>query len=182
MMSFMKKLMQFSFNLMLGAALLASPLQAQPIDPLESSFAQLRDQVLRDMQISLLKDLELKEPRTIAVLPFQPIGETSPALGQLLTDEISAQLFGQGFWKLIERSQLDKLMKEQGFSQTAYADSEQSLELGKLLGADAILIGSYAELDQHVRVSVRLIHVGQGTVLAAKNMLLERKIFGKLLP
>lgn len=154
------------------------PISPPIFDPLAYSLQQLREQILRDLQISLIKDLELKEPRTIAVLPFTPIGTASPEIGQLLTEEMNVQLYGQGFWKLIERSQLDKLIKEQGFSQSALADQDKTLELGKLLGADAILIGSYAQINSTIRLNVRLIHVAEGTVLAAASTVLNQTILG----
>ncbi len=182
-------LMAFSLSCLLASAAYAqnqapADTPAQPIsppifDPLTYSLQQLREQILRDMQISLIKDLELKEPRTIAVLPFTPIGTALPEIGQLLTEEMNVQLYGQGFWKLIERSQLDKLIKEQGFSQSAFADQDKTLEIGKLLGADAVLIGSYAQINATIRLNVRLIHVAEGTVLAAASTVLDQTVLGQ---
>lgn len=163
--------------LTLALFLSASPAQAEKLDTL---LHKTTDQVLRDMQISLIKDLKLKEPKTLAVLPFQPIGKGSPALGEFLTEAMTTQLFGQGFWKLLERSRLDKLIKEQGFSQSALADPETALAAGKLLGAQAILIGSYTEMKDGVRLNLRLIHVGEGTVLAARSLMIQRRLLSGL--
>lgn len=165
-------------RLMLLCLLLIAP--AALATKLDSQLNQATQQLLRGMKISLIKDLDLKEPKTIAVLPFQPIGKTSRELGVFLTDEVSARLFGQGFWKLVERAQLGKLIQEQGFSQSAYADP-QALELGKLAGAQAIVTGSYTELGADIRVNLRLISVQTGTVLASASTRIPSKDFGKLL-
>lgn len=162
-----------AFYFLLTPALLA--------DTLDQHLEQISEQLLHDMQISLVKDLELKEPKTIAILPFQAIGSANAEVGLLLSDAMHQQLFGQGFWKLIERTQIDKLLKEQGFAQSHWADSEQTLEIGKLVGAEAVLIGSYLELNEGIRLNLRLVSVIDGTVLAAQTSLLERSYFGALL-
>lgn len=165
---------------LLGACLLLGPaLQAEPLT-LDTVLTPLTDKLLRDLQISLIKDLELKEPKTIAVLTFQPMGRSAPSLGVLLTEEMTAQLFGQGFWKLVERQRLDQLLKEQGFGQSALANAETALNLGKLAGAEAILVGSYTEFGDSLRLHLRLISVESGTVLAAGVASLDGSLLAQL--
>ena len=67
---------------------------------------------------------------------------------------------------LLERSQLAALIKEQGFQQSTMADPEQSATLGRLSGAEVMLVGSYSVLADHVHLNLRLVDVISGEELS----------------
>jgi hypothetical protein len=50
---------------------------------------------------------------------------------------------------IYERRELEPLLKELGFSLTRYADKESAQEIGKLVGADAVIYGSIASLSKN---------------------------------
>jgi hypothetical protein len=52
---------------------------------------------------------------------------------------------------LIERKQLDKLLAEQNFSNSNRADPTSAAKIGKVLGVDAILVGSITEFGNETK-------------------------------
>ncbi|MFH1515781.1 MAG: tetratricopeptide repeat protein [bacterium] len=76
----------------------------------------------------------------IAVLPFEP-GLESLFEGEMVADRLATHLAQEGFLNLIERMQVEKVLQEGSFSREDFADSTAAAGFGKLLGADAIIIG-----------------------------------------
>lgn len=66
-------------------------------------------------------------------------------LGRALSDVLVDRLVQDGKFTVIERSQLDKILKEQNFSNSDRADPSTAAKIGKIAGVDAIVIGSVSE-------------------------------------
>jgi hypothetical protein len=88
----------------------------------------------------------------VAVLPFRgpdgPGGEVPlqiAALRNTIAEEFSLTLGQLGHFKMIERLQIDKIIAEQDFPAERIDDS-QAVEIGKILGASAVVIGSLSDV------------------------------------
>ncbi len=66
-------------------------------------------------------------------------------LGATLSDLIINRLVADGKFIVIERAALDKIIKEQNFSNSDRADPSTAVKLGKIAGVDAIVIGSITQ-------------------------------------
>jgi curli biogenesis system outer membrane secretion channel CsgG len=76
-------------------------------------------------------------------------------IGKGISDMLVDKLLKDGRYRLIERSALDKILAEQNFSNSDRADSNTAAKIGKVLGVDAIIIGSITQFgrdDQHTNV------------------------------
>jgi len=116
----------------------------------------------------------LESIRRIAVMPFNG---NNTDIGNAVAESLSANLLNSRF-TIIERTQLDKLLAEQGLSLTGVLQNEQSI-VGKIKGIDAIIVGStttargFAGLlnggyrDYVSNCSARLIDVATGEILFA---------------
>ena len=75
---------------------------------------------------------------TIAVLDFEgkgiPKSETS-----ILTDRLRNEVFKTGVFVVLERGQMDDVLKEQGFQQTGCISSECAIAVGRLLGVQQMV-------------------------------------------
>ncbi|MCD6218076.1 hypothetical protein J7L05_09490 [bacterium] len=85
-------------------------------------------------------EFDLTHLDRIAILPFEPGYETAYE-GEAIADRLATHLAQEGFLNLIERMQIEKVMEEGAFSREAFADSASASGFGKLLGADAVIIG-----------------------------------------
>lgn len=137
-------------------------------------------------------------PGSVAVLYFQNQG--NPELEPLkvgLTQMLTTDLVGAGGAKVVERTQLQAVMDELKLGHSAVVDKDTSSKLGKLIGAEYLVLGSYFSLAGTLRVDARLVKVETGEVvhafgangMVAEFIELERRVaasfrerIGNLLP
>lgn len=85
----------------------------------------------------------------------QQIFGSNQDIGKGISDMLVDKLLKDGKYRLVERSALDKILAEQNFSNSDRADSNTAAKIGKVLGVDAIGIGSITQFgrdDQHTNV------------------------------
>lgn len=63
-------------------------------------------------------------------------------IGKGIADLLVQKLVQDGKYRVIERKALDKILAEQNFSNSDRADPSTAAKIGKVLGVDAIIIGS----------------------------------------
>src|SRR5271165_1233232 len=76
-------------------------------------------------------------------------------VGRGISDMLVQKLVQDGKYRVIERAALDKILAEQNFSNSDRADATTAAKIGKVLGVDAIIIGSITQFgrdDQHTKV------------------------------
>jgi curli biogenesis system outer membrane secretion channel CsgG len=69
-------------------------------------------------------------------------------VGKGVADLLVDRLVSEGRYSVIERKQLDKIIAEQNFSNSDRADPNSAAKLGRLLGVDAIIIGSITQFGR----------------------------------
>ena len=72
-------------------------------------------------------------------------------VGKGITDLLITGLVKDGTFSIIERQALEKVMAEQNFSNSQRADSTSAAKLGKLLGVDAIIVGSITQFGNETK-------------------------------
>ena len=69
-------------------------------------------------------------------------------IGKGIADLLVDKLVNDGQYSVIERKALDKILAEQNFSNSDRADPTSAAKLGKVLGVDAIIIGSITQFGR----------------------------------
>lgn len=69
-------------------------------------------------------------------------------IGKGISDLLVDKLVNDGKYSVIERKELDKILAEQNFSNSDRADPSSAAKLGKVLGVDAIIIGSITQFGR----------------------------------
>ncbi len=90
-------------------------------------------------------------------------------IGKGIADMLVTQLVRNGTYSVIERNKLDQVLREQNFQQSGRADASTAAQLGRILGVDAIIIGSITQFgrdDKKVGLGggVRVGGIGLGGV------------------
>ena len=70
---------------------------------------------------------------------------TNVDVGKGISDLLVSHLVQDGTYSVIERKAMDKIMAEQNFSNSDRADPNSAAKIGKLLGVDAIIVGSITQ-------------------------------------
>jgi curli biogenesis system outer membrane secretion channel CsgG len=76
---------------------------------------------------------------------------TNVDVGKGITDLLITGLVKDGTFSIIERHALEKIMAEQNFSNSQRADPTSAAKLGKLLGVDAIIVGSITQFGNETK-------------------------------
>ncbi len=118
------------------------------------------------------------EKMQVAVLDFKTRA-ISTTLGKTVPDLLRAEMVKTGYFIVVERSQMDQILKEQGFQQTGCTDSACAVELGKLLSAKKILLGEVSRLGSSIVITVRIVDIEKGIAEFAEseNAENENKIY-----
>lgn len=100
--------------------------------------------------VLLCASLAGQDRKRIAVLDFefgsvQRWWEGNWDIGKGVADMIVDHLVNDGTYSVIERSRLDAVLAEQNFSNSDRANSASAAQIGKVLGVDAIVVGSITQ-------------------------------------
>jgi TolB-like protein len=107
----------------------------------------------------------------IAVIEFQSLNEDAKKdnLGKIVSEVLTTSLVNSESFKIIEREQLQKVTREFELSQTGIIDTSSAKQIGKVLGADAIVTGSVIKIGKNLRLDARIIDVTTGIILTAEK-------------
>lgn len=129
---------------------------------------------------SLLFGAENELP-ALAVLAFKYEGITE-VQSILLRDDLGYELEKSGVVRVIERERLDDLLKEQGLQLTDSVDTESAIDIGKLAGANYVVLGTVGifssssnsflgtETEDYYLAVVRVVDVESGDIVASSRV------------
>lgn len=98
-----------------------------------------------------------QQKRRVAVLNFEygtvrsmvsSIFGTDQDVGKGIADMIVERLVQSGTYSVIERKAIDRIMAEQNFSNSDRADTTTAAKIGRLLGVDAMIMGSITQFGR----------------------------------
>src|SRR6267378_7685787 len=72
-------------------------------------------------------------------------------VGKGISDLLVKYLVKDGSYSVIERKAMDKILAEQNFSNSDRANPNSAAKLGKLLGVDAIIVGSITQFGNDTK-------------------------------
>ncbi len=102
------------------------------------------------------------QEKRVAVLPFIIKGKFDPLYAEVALDNFITRLIQGKAYRVVERSQLDKAMKELKFQSSDDFDESSMMEVGKLAGAEIVVIGIITALQNQAVVNIRGISVKTG--------------------
>jgi len=127
---------------------------------------------------------------TIAVLYFDYGGKQADLepLRQGLAQMLITDLAELGEIRVVERTRLNAVLEEQKLAASGKVDAATAARIGKLLGARALVLGSYFDLAGTLRIDARVVEVETGKIVrsvgangpAADFWGLERDLSAKL--
>jgi len=84
----------------------------------------------------------------------------------IISERLRAELLNTGKFRVMERGQMDQILKEQAFQQSGACDgAECAVEVGKLLSVDRMVAGSVGKIGDMYTLQARLLDVQTGEVL-----------------
>ncbi|MFH1723058.1 MAG: FlgO family outer membrane protein [Elusimicrobiota bacterium] len=126
---------------------------------------------------SFLRAAKKAGVRRVAVLPFRPLDGSSAAQGRLLAEELTTRLARGRAVSVVERSWMDALMSEHRLGRSGVLAEESLTRIGRLLQAEAVVVGSFAAVGDALELHVRLIEIETGVVLCARRKRVKAEPF-----
>jgi curli biogenesis system outer membrane secretion channel CsgG len=143
------------------------------------------------------KDKEIKELARILLKDMfkgkKPPNPKKAYPGSTVSDRLVAKLVNNQYYTVIERKELSKILQEQALSLSGVIDANQAAEVGKLLGAEGLIMGSgtynvqdrgqwetykekkvekkryriFRQVD--VKFTYKIVNITTGTIVASKT-------------
>jgi len=109
----------------------------------------------------------------VAVIDFEQKGEQEfrgRQVGEIVAEWLITSLVRTGRFDVVERAQLQKILKEQQMGMSGMISQETASKVGELLGSKVIITGSVIRLGNIYDVNTRLINVEDGSILKAEKI------------
>ena len=104
--------------------------------------------------------------KSIAVLEFEAKGVSSLE-ASTLTDRFRSELVRTEKFVQIERSKIEQIFEEQKLQLSGTISEDKLVEIGELLGAELLVIGSIGKLGSTYTIDLRLVEVESGQIIAS---------------
>lgn len=109
-----------------------------------------------------LNRVKVENPDSIGIPEFDNKATGGARIGKSVTDILVTALVKSKRFKVIERSSLEKVMKEQGLQHSGAIDTATAVQIGKILGVKYIMLGSVSQYSPSV-------HTGGVPIFFYKN-------------
>lgn len=106
----------------------------------------------------------MSQGKKVAVLPFAVKGNFDTLYAEVALDNFTTELIKSNTYKIVERPQLDKVMKQLKFQIGSDIDESIAMEIGKNTGAKIVVIGEITALTGQTIVNIRGINVDSGII------------------
>ena len=107
------------------------------------------------------------QPTTIAVFDLENNGLKDSEI-RILTERLQSELVKVGSYTVVERKKIEKVFEEQKFQMSGCVE-ECLIEIGMLLGAKEIVIGSAGRFGSTYTISARLVNATSGVIIRSSE-------------
>lgn len=133
--------------------------------------AETLESAMKEVAASLGPSLSESGLKKLAVVEFTDLNGYRSALGPFLAEELTTQLIvaKPGAFDFVERQQLVKVLEEQKLTSSSLFEAGSIASVGKVLGIQAIVTGSMADLGDEIKINTRVISVESARIVAAAS-------------
>ncbi|HYS07616.1 MAG TPA: CsgG/HfaB family protein [Myxococcales bacterium] len=107
---------------------------------------------------------------TVAIAEVTTRGNASPDLASDVDGALTDQLVADGRFRVVERQQLAKVMKEQALAQSGVLSDEVQVKVAQLVGARFIVLGTVGTKGTAWVVSLRALDSGSAQVAFSETL------------
>jgi len=133
----------------------------------EMSLAKITKKVM-DIQEGDKVYQEMKKVTRIAITEFT-YGNEFNDFTRNVQDMLYTNLIQRGM-TVVEREKMEQVLNELGKSFSGIIDSSTAAEIGKMLGVEAIVVGTVADMGNSVDLRTRLVDVEKGAAITAAQI------------
>jgi len=109
-------------------------------------------------------------PATVAIAEVTARGNAGADLASEVSDALTDQLVAEGRFRVVERQQLAKVMKEQMLAQSGATSDEVQVKVAQLVGARWIVLGTVGTKSRSYVVSLRALDSSSAQVAFSESV------------
>lgn len=117
-----------------------------------------------------IKITTVGSPLAVAIIPCITVIEEDAHIPNMIMEKLITNLVKKRRFKVIEREFLDKIIAEQSLGMTGIVDEQSAINAGKVIGAEAVIMGKYNEIEGYYHISTRLIDVETSETITASEI------------
>lgn len=87
----------------------------------------------------------------------------------VLSDQLRSEFVRSRQFRIVERTQMEEILKEQGFQSSGCTSDQCAVEMGQLLGVKNMVVGSIGKAGSYTILTARIIDVSSGEVLVQNS-------------
>jgi len=137
----------------------------------EMSLAKITTKVM-DIQEGDKVYQQMKKVTRVAITEFT-YGDEFNSFTRNVQDILYTNLIQRGM-TVIEREKMEQVMEELAKSFSGMIDSATAAEIGKMLGVEAVIVGTVADMGDSVDLRARLVDVGKGAAITAAQIAVNK--------
>jgi len=87
----------------------------------------------------------------------------------IISDFFRSELIKSNKFNVLDRNNVEKILKEYNLQSQGLTDTTNSVEIGKLLNVQYIFFGSYSRLDSSFMLTVNMVNIKTGKIEKTEN-------------
>lgn len=117
---------------------------------------------------------------SLAIMPFATKGQIS-SVSSIIYDNLVSAFFDQDRFNIVSRGEeLETVLRELKLSQTDLVDKKKAVQVGRLVAAEAILMGTIRETKDSIEIYARLVNTETSTLWEAKDVYAQDKALSQI--
>ena len=133
------------------------------------------------LAMKLVQDNYTKSKPSFAFLAFTTDYKNT-LVENYITDALTEAMFSTGRVKIIERANLEAILKEQKFQASGLVNEATAKSIGMIAGVDFVCFGTLKDLGEEIIVNARVVDVETGEVCAIARETVEKDSYLKEQP
>jgi len=111
-----------------------------------------------------------KQPR-LAILPFKNANKLAKDVeyGEAIAGMLSTEVINGAIFRVVERSEIERILKEQAFQLSGAVNAETAKRIGELYSLDFLLFGTVAKFGSLIETDIRLVDTETGEAILAES-------------
>jgi len=135
------------------------------------------DCVSQNIKQNPSQTIKMQKQYRIALFPLHTLTENIKMVSDEIEDKLTANFLNSNLFTVLERKMIDKIMEEMKLQVSDLIDISKPIEIGKLIGAQYIIVGSVSSFQNKLILSVRILDVETGRIISIST---ERGTFSQI--
>jgi len=158
-------------------ALLFGCTAGRPVDLQNDAAANgqaLLDAQIAELAVRLLPEHGTNKKLKMVILPFADLEQRVSEFGKYVSEGLVGNLAKTGKYAVVERELLYRILEEQKLGMLGIIDDASAKKVGKILGVDCVVTGTFSALESRIKINARVIATDTGLIMSVAEANIAR--------